>query len=187
MLAGRVLSAYGGIRASFRAERARAPSEARLLFYAMLAAGLVLVARLPQLAAAVPAGAPPAAFLGANLVAHVFFGPLLLYGLAALSRLAAAAAGGRGDWRGARLALFWAVLLGAPLSLLAGAAGNLAAALGLPPGPVLSTAAGLATLWFWALCLAEAEGFARALPVGLALLAVPAAVAALLGAAGSLG
>ncbi|HEU0222063.1 MAG TPA: hypothetical protein VFR34_07625, partial [Paracoccaceae bacterium] len=164
-LAQRIAGSYGDVRASFRAERAAGPSEARLLFFAMLACGAVYVARLPNLMRDLPPeleagpGLAPA-FVGAQFVAHVMFGPLLLYGLAALTRLGARLGGGRGSWAGARLALFWALLLGAPVTLVAAALSSLSGMAGLGIGPVLTFAASLIVLWFWALCLAEAEGFA---------------------------
>jgi hypothetical protein len=188
MLVARVLGGYGGIAASFRAERALAPSEARLMFYAMLACALVFAARFPALMRDLPPGIAgdaeaTTALAGAQLVAHVLFAPLALYGLAALTRLVARAAGGQGSWRDARLALFWSMLLGAPVTVAAGAGASLAAAAGLAVGPLLTLAASLLVLRFWAICLAEAEGFRQTRAVFAALLAIPLAVAALTWAA----
>jgi hypothetical protein len=183
-LARRVLGAYGDVRGSYRAERALQPGEPRLLFYVMFACALVFAARLPGLLRAAPAairdgdGTLPA-FLGSLLVAHVLFAPLLFYGLAAAARLLARRAGGRGDWREARLALFWALLLSVPLTVLADAAASLLG-LGGAAALVLTSAPVLPFLWFWALCLAEAEGFQSVPLVAASLVAAPAmAVAAL--------
>lgn len=178
-LPGRLLAGYGAVAASFRAELAGA-SEPRLVFRAILGGALVLLARLPALAGAVPADVPPAAFLAAQLVAHLFFLPLALYGLAALSRLGARLFGGRGNWRAARAALFWALLLAIPPMLLAEAAVTLAGLRGTLAGAALTTAPWFAYLWFWAVCLAEAEGFRRPGLVFAGLMAIPLAGAALL-------
>jgi hypothetical protein len=173
-LVGRVLSGYGGVRASFRAEAARI-SEARLLFYAMLGGGLIFLARMPVLAGMVPAQVPAADFLGAQFVSHVFFLPLALYGLAALSRLGARAFGGTGGWQAGRLALFWALLLAVPLVLAVEAATTALGVRGTSVGVAVATAPWIAYLWFWAVCLAESEGFTRPGLVFAGLLTVPLA------------
>lgn len=77
------------------------------------------------------------------------------YGLAAVGRLAAQAAGGRGTWAGARMALFWALCCVTPLVLLVGMVAGL-----IGPGPQL-TMTGLlafaAFLFFWGCNLRVAE------------------------------
>jgi hypothetical protein len=63
--------------------------------------------------------------------------PLLLYGLAALLHPAARVFGGRGGFREARAAVFWAALLGGPIAVgiaLVGAAVEIVA------GPRMSSA-----------------------------------------------
>jgi hypothetical protein len=182
----RVLSGYGDIRASLRAERAENPPEARLLAWVTFACLLIFAARLPTLVAAAPEaiaageGTMPA-YLGASFVAHVFFAPLLFYGFAAAARLIAQAAGGRSTWKDARLALFWSLLLSVPFTILANAA---AVALGGPVALVLTTAPLLPFLWFWSVCLAEVEGFRDTRRVAAALLALPASALLLLWLAG---
>ena len=64
----------------------------------------------------------------------------LWYGLAAFSRFAARAFGGKGGYLGARMALFTALLSSAPLMLLQGMVSGFAGA-----GPI-ATAAGVAVL-----------------------------------------
>ncbi|MEM6896738.1 MAG: YIP1 family protein [Pseudomonadota bacterium] len=61
----------------------------------------------------------------AQLLAYAAFGtlfilPLLFYGLAALGHILMKPFGGKGDWYGARLALFWSLLATSPLLLLWG-------------------------------------------------------------------
>ena len=77
--------------------------------------------------------------IGAALFGWIFVAPLLLYTLAALSHLAGRLFGARGNWYGARLALFWAIVAAAPLWLLQGVAA------GFVPG-IVATITGLAAL-----------------------------------------
>lgn len=79
----------------------------------------------------------------------------LWYGLAALSRLAARAFGGQGDWYGARVALFWALAAVSPAMLLQGLTSGL-----LGPGTQAGLVGGLVALAFlilWLVMLHEEE------------------------------
>lgn len=79
----------------------------------------------------------------------------LWYGLAALSRLIAAALGGKGTWYGARLALFWALVAVTPAMLLMGLSLGF-----LGQGAqtnALGALIGLVFLGLWGLMLREAE------------------------------
>jgi Yip1 domain len=79
----------------------------------------------------------------------------LWYGIAALSRLAARAFGGKGTWYGARIALFWALATVGPLMLLQGLVIGM-----IGPGPALWTVnvvVGIAFIWLWLTMLHEAE------------------------------
>lgn len=134
-------------------------TEARLLAYLIGACVLIFVgqwplaARLAHLDPAVPLDQR----IGGALFAWVFVMPLVLYGLAALSHLAAGFIGGRGTWQGARLALFWSLLASTPLFLLYGLVAGL-----IGPGLQLNLAGGALAVGFlghWLLALAEAEGF----------------------------
>ncbi|QDL92947.1 hypothetical protein FDP22_14845 [Paroceanicella profunda] len=189
-LLGRVLAGYGGVRASFRMEEERRPQESRLLFYAMLAMTVVFVARLPALVRDIPPPQPGAddpgpAFVGALFVSHVLFGPLMLYVLAAVSHVVSGWLGGQGSHYASRLALFWALLLVAPLTLVAGMINSLARMGGVDLAELPSAVASLVSLWFWSLCLTEAERFEHSAPTFIALVAVPAVTMALLWLAGS--
>ncbi|WP_118132669.1 YIP1 family protein [Oceanicella sp. SM1341] len=189
-LIGRVLAGYGGVRASFRMEEERQPHESRLLFYAMLAMTVIFAARLPELVRQAPPPQPGAedpgpAFVGALFVSHVLFGPLMLYVLAALSHFVARRMGGQGSYASARLALFWALLLAAPLTLVAGVLNSLARLGGVDLAELPSAVVSIVSLWFWSLCLTEAERFEHSAPTFIALVAVPLATMALLWLAGS--
>jgi len=93
--------------------------------------------------------------LSTDAYALIFILPLLLYGIAALSRILARILGGKGTWYGARLALFWAFLATTPLLFLTGLVeGYLGAGRG-------ETAVGMiwfgVFLWIWGACLFESE------------------------------
>ena len=115
---------YRSPRAVFRRQLALGPREDRALLYLLLACGLIFVAQWPRLAARGISGRRRCRSMRGSagaLLAWVFIAPLALYGLAALSHLAARGLRGQGTGYTARLALFWALLAAAPLWLLNGA------------------------------------------------------------------
>ncbi len=130
--------------------------EDRALAFLMVACVIVFVSQMPRLARiAHLTGQELDMLLSGALFGWVFLAPLMLYLLAALSHLVARLFGGRGDWFGARLALFWALLASTPLVLLHGLVAGM-----IGPGPGLR-AVGLLWLvifgWFWFACLRQAE------------------------------
>lgn len=164
-----ILSAWKGPRQFIRTKQAENPPDAAVLVLMMAACFLVFVARWPSLArdaelqrqaaetAGLPADQVPSlqALMGINLFVLVFVLPLILYGLAALSHLVARLSGGKGDHRGARLALVWALLATAPAMLFQGLVAGL-----VGPGLQL-TLVGLGVaglfLWQWLSMLIETE------------------------------
>lgn len=96
--------------------------EARLLFYLVLACGLIFVAQWPRLAreAFLDASVPLEARLSGALFGWIFLAPLFFYAVAMLMgwvlRFARAGVGGFD----VRLAVFWALLVSSPLTLLGG-------------------------------------------------------------------
>jgi len=91
------------------------------------------------------------------LVSSFFFAPLMLYLVAALSHLVAKAFGGTGTSYGARLALFWTLLVVAPLSLL-----STILQVAFPAdwlATTLLTAMFLLFTYVWGTCLSVAENF----------------------------
>lgn len=132
---------------------AQGQREDRALAFLMIGCALIFVSEWPRLGRTA-GDAPLEARLGGAMLAWLALMPLVLYGLAALSHLAARVLGGRGSYFGARLALFWAVLAAAPLWLAAAAVETVA------PGPAgrLAGALALAALaWIWLGGLYEAE------------------------------
>ena len=161
-----IWEARRGLRASFEAQISQGITEERLLAYVAFACfmaflgGLPLAletARLSGMELSVPA------LVAGRFVAFVFFAPLFLYGLAAVSHLFSRwAFGGQGDYPTARMALFWALVLGVPLGLFQAL---ILQALTLSGLGYLSVPVGILTfliwLWIWASFLAIAEGFGR--------------------------
>ena len=130
--------------------------EDRALAILMAFCVLMFVAQMPRLSReAHLSGQELNMMLGGALMAWVFLAPLLLYIVAAVSHLLAKAFGGKGDWYGARLALFWALLASTPLLLLHGLVAGF-----VGPGAA-QTAVGLlwlaVFLWFWIAGLIRAE------------------------------
>jgi hypothetical protein len=165
----------------------RGLSEGRALAHLMLACGLFFVASLPNAireARALDIAEPVEGAIAAHLFGYLALAPLVAYALAALVHLVARGFGARGGFRAARAALFWSLLMIAPIAIglaLAGVAVEVAAP-GLAP---LTDALGLAALGFWlwqfAASLAEAEGFAATGRVAAVVVASFGSVAGLVG------
>ena len=152
-------------RGAMARQMASGLGEPRALAHLMLACGLFFVASLPgamRQADRLDIAAPLEGVVAAHLFAYGALAPLAFYGLAAVMHLAALAFGGRGGFLGARAALFWALLLGAPLALAVALVGVVAERQAGAPG-ALATWAWYAAFGFWlwllAASLAEAEGF----------------------------
>ena len=92
----------------------------------------------------------------AHLFAYLFVAPLIAYVTAAALHLAARGFGGRARFAEARMALFWSLLLGAPIALAVTA---LELAAPIPATRLVVLAASASWLWLLAANLAEAEGF----------------------------
>jgi len=152
-----IAATYRSPRAVIRRLLASGPREDRALVYLILACGMIFVAQWPRLQreAYFDPSIPLDARIGAALLAWVFVAPLVLYAIAALAHLIARILGGKGTGYGARLALFWSLLVAAPVWLLHG----LAAAF-IGPGVQLDLVGGLALSVFflcWGMAMYEAE------------------------------
>ena len=192
---GLVDTIWGGWRNPRRAmaaELAGGPREARSLLHALVACGLLFVASLPNAlreARGLDIEDPVAGAVAAHLFGYVALAPLLLYGLAAAVHLAARAFGATGNFAAARAALFFSVLLAAPLALVLALVGVAAEARpALLPWVSWLGYAGLA-LWLWLLAasLAEAEGFPATGTVAAVVAAAFAGIAGLLALVASRG
>lgn len=154
-------------------------SESRALVHLFAACGLGLVASLPdavRTAQGLAIDEPLAGVISAHLFGYLFVAPLLLYALAAVLHLGGWVFGARGRFLPARAALFWALLLGAPIALglaVAGALAEIAFGAGvLRWTAYLGYAGMLFWLWLLAASLAEAEGFGSTHRVAAILVAV---------------
>lgn len=180
-LVSSVFSAWSGLRAA-QARQQDSAGEEHILFYAFLGGFLLFVAGLPSLrqqAATIGAENALLIVLSARFFGSMFVLPLLFYGIAALSHVIARIFGGQGSFRVARLALFWAILVAMPATLLVSlASALLATQFALPP---FASAAlvGLVFLRIWGEGLAEAECFSHGWNVSLFAAVLIGAVAAI--------
>jgi hypothetical protein len=153
-----IVRTYRAPRQVMRRLLSDGPREDRAIAYLLAACVIIFVGQWPRLqrAATLDPDAPPLdAQLAGALFAWLFLAPLLFYGLAALSHLAARAVGGQGSWWSARIALFWTLLAVSPLLLLNGLVAGF-----VGPGAALTLVGlvtGLAFLALWGISLAEAE------------------------------
>lgn len=174
-------------RGAMTREVAAGLSEARSLMHLMLACGLLFVASLPNAlreARALDIADPVEGAIAAHIFGYLALAPLLAYAVAALVHLAARGFGARGGFRAARAALFWSLLLAAPVAIglaLLGAAVEIMAPRGLPLLDWLGYAALGFWLWVFAASLAEAEGFGATRRVAAVVAAGLGAVAGLVG------
>ncbi|MFQ5622743.1 MAG: hypothetical protein ACE5FS_05030 [Paracoccaceae bacterium] len=165
-LTERLLSTYLNVRAAMRREIDAWHNEGQLLVYLLLACLLWFVAGVPFAMRSGPGGDTLPIFevvTGSRLLIYFVLLPLILYLLAALSRVISRIFGGSGDFNNARLALFWAFLSAAPAILAISLIGALGVILfGLPVAVVwlvLFLAEFSLVIGLWAACLAEAEDF----------------------------
>ena len=151
-----IVATYRGPGRVMRRLLAMGQREDRALAILMAGCALVFIAQMPRLAReAHLTGQELNMLLGGALLGWLIIAPLAFYGFAALSHLFAKLLGGRGDWFGARLALFWSLLASGPLLLLNGLVAGF-----IGPGAALN-AVGFVWLivfiWFWVTGLWQAE------------------------------
>lgn len=158
-LIGEIATAHRNPVAVAAGQDAQGVSEPQTLFYGMLFGFLSFLAQLPVLSVLADRDGPPLfALAAANLVAFLFFLPLMLYLLAGLSHVILARFGGSASWAQSRRALFWSALVVAPLILLSGLAAPLV------PRPIVVTAqlvTGAVFFWQWTACQIYFEFRAR--------------------------
>ncbi len=144
-----IMQSWRSPRAVIRRKLDEGVREDRLLAVIFGACALIFVSQWPLLSRAAfeDPSVPLDARLGAALMGIVFLGPLIAYGLAALSHVVARLLGAKGTHSHARLALFWALLAATPLLLVNGLVAGF-----VGQGPVvvivgLLVLAGFAYLW----------------------------------------
>lgn len=152
-----ILQSYRAPRAVIRRHLERGVDEGRVFIFLVGACLLVFIAQWPRLSreAHLDASIPLDARLGAAMLGWLFIAPLFFYALAGVSYMVARIMGGRGSTFGARLALFWSMLVVTPLWLLQGLVAGFIGA-----GPQL-TAVGILLLgaffWVWISSLIETQ------------------------------
>ncbi len=116
----RIVDAYADMRASTRSFIETKPSEARLLFLALLSDVIFFLARSISMVVAPPvevqASLPE--FVGLGVVIAFLIRTSLFYVIAALAKVASYPFGGRGSWYDTRCAVFWAALVSAPIEMI---------------------------------------------------------------------
>nr|WP_244867833.1 YIP1 family protein [Vannielia litorea] len=158
-----MLASWRAPRATLRRMLAAGQREDRALMLLMAGCFVIFVAQWPRLARDAElaqrlgeeAEQPLQMLIGGTLLAWLFIMPIVFYALAGLSHLALRPFGGRGSAYGARLALFWTVLVVSPLMLLYGLTRGF-----IGNGPEATLVGVVVIVGFfahWGLCLAEAE------------------------------
>ncbi|MBV7409815.1 YIP1 family protein [Maritimibacter sp. DP1N21-5] len=116
-----IIGAYRAPRRVFARRLAATGTEAQALVILMTACLLVFVSQAPVLQRqAIATGEDLNPLLGGALFAWLFIMPLAAYAISWISHLIARAMGGQGSPLASRLALFWALLVAAPLWMLNG-------------------------------------------------------------------
>ncbi|MGV6811041.1 MAG: Yip1 family protein [Brevirhabdus sp.] len=157
-LTGDIMESWRAPSRVMRRHLSHGPQEARALTFLLIACFLFFVAQTPDLSRQAhlnPSGDGMMAMASARFWGAVLLAPLFFYALAGLSHILARFLGGRGSYYGARLALFWSLLVVAPLIL---ARGLLVGFLGM--GPVAGATGliiGLAFVFYWMSALRVAE------------------------------
>jgi len=152
-----IFQSYRRPRAVIRRHLARGVNEGRVFIFLVGACLLVFIAQWPRLSreAYLDPSVPLDARLGAAMLGWLFIAPLFFYALAGVSYLVARLMGGQGSTFGARLALFWAMLVVTPLWLLQGLVAGFIGA-----GPQLTIVGILllgAFFWVWISSLIETQ------------------------------
>lgn len=152
-----IIQSYRAPRTVIRRHLERGVNEGRVFIFLVGACLLVFIAQWPRLSreAYLDTSIPLDARLGAAMLGWLFIAPLFFYALAGVSYMVARLMGGQGTTFGARLALFWSMLVVTPLWLLQGLVAGFIGA-----GPQLSAVGILllgAFFWVWISSLVETQ------------------------------
>lgn len=117
-----ILRAYRAPREVFTRRLGDTIREDRAIAVLMAACLLIFVAQWPRLMrqSMMSDEIPLQALMGGALLGWLFFMPLLAYAIGAVTQLLIKAVGGKSTWFSTRFALFWALLVAAPIWLLWG-------------------------------------------------------------------
>lgn len=165
----RILDAYADMRSSTRSFIETKPSEARLLFLALLSDVIFLLARSISMVVAPPPDvqATLPQYIGLGIVIAFLLRTSLFYVFAIVAKVASIPFGGKGGWYETRCAVFWAALVSAPVEIVGSVVTVLAVYLGTSM-PLFNNAiltetpyyiGPIAFGFFLAAGVAEAQGF----------------------------
>ena len=152
-----IFQSYIRPRRVMRRHLARGVSEGRVFVFLVAACLLIFIAQWPRLSreAHLDSTVPLEGLMVAAIWAWGFVAPLMFYGVAGISYLLVKIVGGKGTGLGARLALFWTLLVLVPLWLLYGlVAGFVGAGVQLD---VVGAVLLLAFFWIWISSLIETQ------------------------------
>ncbi|MEM0924330.1 MAG: hypothetical protein AAGI13_14870 [Pseudomonadota bacterium] len=160
-------TAWGDLRGSYRALMEGAPGEGRLFFIAVLSSLIYFAGTM--LSETAPAGEEGQAWVASHFLSAILWRPLMLYAVGATSCLILRGFDGAGGWVESRAAVFWAMLIAAPVLFLAQIATVAAHGTALV---IIQQIAALIAAWVLAVMLAEAHGIARSWAVFAGLVGV---------------
>lgn len=152
-----ILQSYRAPRTVIRRHLERGVNEGRVLMFLIMACLMVFISQWPNVSrqAHLDPSIPLDMRLGGAMLGWLFIAPLFFYALSGVSYMVAKVFGGRGTAYGARLALFWSMLVVAPLWLLHGlVAGLIGAGLQLTLIGLLLSGA---FFWVWINALIETQ------------------------------
>lgn len=120
-----ILRSYRHPRKVMRQLLQKGQREDRVLVFLMVACFLIFVSTLPKLARDAhldqsATSVPLDARIGGALLGWMCIAPLFFYVMSGVSHFLARLLGGKGSWYSARLALFWSLLVVAPVWLFYG-------------------------------------------------------------------
>ena len=166
-----IFKSYLDLRISFRNQLNNFTSESRLLAYAFFISVVLFLERLPGRVTNYDIQSNKDIlfdYVGMDLFTSIFFGPIFLYFLSALTHLFALLFKGSASFFEARLAFFWSIIVASPLLLTAGLLHGL-----FPDGflfKFVECAAVIAYAWIFSVIFCAAERFFSHLPAFISLL-----------------
>lgn len=170
-----IVGAYGGLRGSMRNQMDRGNDEARLMAYLAFGCFVIFLSFLPRLLSTDLSGTDQSIAAGITVwfFAVMFFAPLILYGIAAISHLIAKAFGAKGPYHNARHAVAWMLVVLSPVLIVKGMLGSVFITLELPMAiGALNALLAFAILRIWGAFLAESENFQSSLKVSAIIAAI---------------
>lgn len=155
-LVGDIARSFVAPRRSMRVQIEAGITEEQTLFYAMLAGVLNLIAQTPALyRRSLTSEDAFAGLFAAQFVSSVFMLPLALLLLGGLTHLILKLFRGKADWRTARRAFVWPVLVASPFVLLSGVFNVLAT--NVVTNFAIAMVTAMVFVWQFCSCQAEAE------------------------------